>query len=125
MKTDFFNTYCSIVKKAGLWDATKATGRFVGGTAKNTFDNLTGNSDVDDTAGYNIAKSLTEALLPKAYNPNNTGPYDEYTEFLKDTEEGDQLLREAAKLRRRARILLKQIEEEEKNKRHAANSRYF
>ena len=126
MKTDFFNTYRSIVKQAGLWDATKATGRFIGGTTKNTLDNLNpANSDVDNTAGYNIAKTLTEFFLPKAYNPENTGPYDEYTEFLKDTEEGDQYLREAAKLRRRARILLKQIEEEEKNKRHAAKSRYF
>lgn len=126
MKTDFFNTYCFIVKQAGLWGATKATGKFVGGTAKNTLDNLNpANNDVEDTAGYNIAKTLTEFFLPKAYNPDNTGPYNEYTEFLKDTEEGDQLLREAAKLRRRARILLKQKEEEEKNKQHAARSRYF
>lgn len=123
--SDIYSTYCRI-KQAGILGA-------LGSGAKATGNALywTGNhmnpaaSDLDNTYGYRISRALTEMLLPPAYNPENDGPYSEYTEFLKDTEEGDQYLREAAKLRRRARILLKQIAEAEKEKTRAAKSRYF
>ena len=120
--SDLYSTYCHI-KQAGILGGTaKATGSVLGWTGNNMNPVA---SDLENTYGYRISKALTEMLLPKAYNPDNNGPYSEYTEFLKDTEEGDQYLREAAKLRRRARILLKQIAEAEKEKNRAAKSRYF
>lgn len=116
--SDIYSTYCHI-KQASVgsitWDALKSTGHNANPVA----------NDIDNTYGYRISRALTELFLPKAYNPDNNGPYSEYTEFLKDTEEGDQLLREAAKLRRRARIILKQRAEEEREKNRAAKSRYF
>lgn len=122
--SDIYSTYCSIIKQAGpIWDATvRGTGNAVGYAANATNP---GACDLEDTLGYRISRALTEWLSPKAYNPDNTGQFNEYTEFLKDTEEGDQYLREAAKLRRRARILLKQMAEAEEEKNRAARSRYF
>lgn len=129
------------IKTAGVIGATgKATGNGVsftynagkgllGGTydvTKDTLNNLNPVSEADrGTLGYSLGKALTEFFLPKFYDTDNAGRYAEYVDYLKQTEEGDQLLREAAKLRRRARILLRQLQEEEKNKRHAASSRYF
>lgn len=116
--SDLYSTY-RYIKQASVgsvaWKALKTTGHNANPVA----------NDIDNTYGYRISRAISELLLPKAYNPDNNGPYSEYTEFLKDTEEGDQYLREAAKLRRRARILLNQIAEAEKEKNRAAKSRYF
>ena len=74
---------------------------------------------------YKLGQGFSDFFVPKVYDPDDLGPYEEYTRFLKDTEEGDMYLREAEKLRRRARVLKKLKLLEEETKRHASASRYF
>ena len=74
---------------------------------------------------YRLGKSIADFFLPKVYDPDDLGPYEEYSAYLKDTERAEMLLREAAKLRRRARLEELKREEEEKGKARASKSRYF
>lgn len=128
--SNFYNTYQYIVKSAGI--GSKALG-----AAKGAWDWSTGQaSDAfaamdprtpppDDTLAYSLVKGITRFFAPRVYQEEGEGPYEEFSKYMKDTEAGDLLLRGAAELRTQARILLKKQEEEEKNKRHAARSRYF
>ena len=117
-----FNTYMYIVKTAGVlkdvWDwSSNRTSEALNDMNPNT-------PPPDDTLAYSLTKGVTRFFSPRVYDEDGS-PYDEFSQYMKDTETGDLLLREAAKLRQKARILLKQREEEEKSKRHAASSRYF
>lgn len=74
---------------------------------------------------YSMGHELGDFFLPKIYDPEDLGPYEEYSKYLKETEAGDLLLREASKLRRRARLLKRLKKQEEKEKEYASRSRYF
>lgn len=78
-----------------------------------------------DTVSYNLGKNIADFFLPKVYDPDDLGPYEEYSNYLKETEKAEMLLREAEKLRRKARLEELNQEQEEKNKAHASKSRYF
>ena len=78
-----------------------------------------------DTASYHLGKNIADFFLPKVYDPDDLGPYEEYSNYLKETEKAEMLLREAEKMRRRARLEELKQEQEEKNKAHASKSRYF
>lgn len=96
------------------WDSAR---RYVYGTM-NPFH-------TKDTASYNLGKSIADFFLPKVYDPDDLGPYEEYSNYIKETEKAEILLREAEKLRRKARLEELKQEQEEKNKAHASKSRYF
>lgn len=77
------------------------------------------------SVSYRLGHEIGDFLLPKVYDPENLGPYEEYSNYLKETERGDMLLHEAAKLRRRARLLKRLRKKEEEEKDYASRSRYF
>lgn len=89
------------------------------------FDPFVPESNRHESLTYNIGHELGDFFLPKIYDPEDLGPYEEYSNYLKATEKGDLLRREAAKLRRRARLLKKLRKQEEKEKEYASRSRYF
>ena len=89
------------------------------------FDPFATPVDRHSSLTYNLGHEVGDFFLPKVYEPEDLGPYEEYSRYLKETETGDLLLREAAKLRRRARLLKKLRKQEEKEKEYASRSRYF
>ena len=76
----------------------------------------------EGTASYHLGKNIADFFLPKVYDPDDLGPYEEYSAYLKETEKAEMLLREAEKMRRRARLEELKQEQEEKNKAHASKS---
>ena len=125
-----FSTYQYIVKTARIWDKTKGAVSGAWDWSKDQAAQAIHDIDPrtpppDDTLAYSLVRGITRFFSPRVYQEDGDGPYEEFSRYMKDTEAGDLLLREAAKLRQKARILLKQKEEEEKGKRHAASSRYF
>lgn len=89
-----------------------------------TYQLVPGNSTYAPTA-YSLGRSLGGLLKEPFYNPNDLGPYERAVEYLKKSEESELLLREARKLRRRARLVQLQRDQEEDTKKHVENSRYF
>ena len=128
--SDCYSTYQYIVKSASIasktWDAARGVGSWGWNTAGSAISDMDPRTPPpDDTLAYSLVKGITRFFAPRVYQEEGNGPYEEYSKYMKDTETGDLLLREAAKLRQKARIILKQKEEEEEGKRHAARSRYF
>lgn len=95
------------------------------GSAVDTFNVFETPEQRERSVAHSIGKEIGNFFLPKVYDPDDLGPYEEYSAYLKDTEEGDMLLREAAKLRRRARLIKRDREQQEKEKERASSSRYF
>lgn len=95
------------------------------GTAADTFNVFETPAERERSVAHAIGKELGNFFLPKVYDPDDLGPYEEYSNYLKDTEEGEMWLQEAAVLRRQARKLKRKREKEKQEKEHAAASRYF
>lgn len=122
-----YTVYCLTTKQAGvLGDALGGAGRGIYNVTGTTLDRLDPRTPPpDNTLAYSLVHGITRYFAPRMFDQEPGGPYNEFSEYLKDTEVGDLLLREAAKLRQRARIILKQKEQAEKEKHRAASSRYF
>lgn len=94
-------------------------------TVYGTFNPFEDEASRQNSVAHSIGKELGSFFLPKVYDPDDLGPYEEYSNYIKDTEEGEMLLREAAELRRQARIFKRKKKREEQERDHAAASRYF
>lgn len=110
---------------ARAYDRTSGTLANVRDTVYGAFDPFESPRDRENSIAHSLGKELGNFFLPKVYDPDDLGPYEEYSNYLKDTEQGDMYLREASKLRRQARLIEKKRKREEKEREHASASRYF
>lgn len=105
---------------AGTGSLARARDTFYG-----TFDPFELPEQRERSVAHNIGKEIGNFFLPKVYDPDDLGPYEEYSNYIKDTEEGEMYLREAAELRRQARKIKRAREKAKKETEHASASRYF
>ena len=95
------------------------------GTAADTFNVFETPAQRERSVAHTIGKEIGNFFLPKVYDPDDLGPYEEYSDYLKDTEQGEMYLSQAAVLRRAARKVLRERKQKEMEKEHASSSRYF
>ena len=95
------------------------------GTAADTFNVFETPAQREKSVAHTIGKEIGNFFLPKVFDPDDLGPYEEYSDYLKDTEQGEMYLNQAAVLRRAARKVLRKRKQQEMEKEHASSSRYF
>lgn len=109
----------SLIKQASIMDTISA----IPGSVKDNIVIPTG--DKSQSFSERLGYTVGGLLGSKADDTDNLGPYRDVVKAMKDTEVAETYLREAAKLRRKARILKRKREEEEGLRNSVARTRFF
>ena len=112
----------SLLKQAGIIkDLIGGTGSVLGTTRDGIIYAGDNTESGAESAGYTLGQLISS---PDKDN-DDLGPFKDVVKHIKDTELAEAYLREAAIMRRKARILRRKREEEKKLRNSIASSRFF
>jgi len=114
-----YTTVGDLIKMAGIIDSITS----IPGKIKDKVFIPAGNSS--ESLSERIGYTLGEFMYKPEEDNDDLGPYKDVVQHIKDTEIAEAYLREAATMRRKARILRRKKEEAENLRGEIAGARFF